>query len=109
VLFTRQDNYHNDASPVVTEFLGHALVVANGSSWKMQRKTLQPAFKSEYIREMFPIFQKNIATLVEKYRKCAKAGETVDAFTTAKQMNFDISKSNNTDIFSRRDRVWIFF
>lgn len=91
VLFLKQENYHNDASPVVTEFLGHSLVVANGPEWKMQRKTLQPAFKSEYIREMLPIFKKNISTLVEKFNKSAKSGEYVDGFTTVKQMNFDIS------------------
>jgi cytochrome P450 len=89
--------------------LGKGLLTAEGDMHKRQRKVLNPAFATGYIRDIVPIFSEKAAdlvdTLLEKLK--SQSAEGIEMFTYLSRTTLDIIGSAGTP-FSR-ERLMVGF
>lgn len=104
-------NYRkSDFYDAVRPFFGNGLVLSEGSFWKRQRQTMQPAFHRERIVEMAKVMQRGADDLAESWQAAARSGEPIDvvnplmcsALNTATRSLFGV---DSEQVFERMSRA----
>lgn len=78
--------------------LGNGLLTAEGDTHKRQRKVLNPAFATGYIRDIVPIFSEKAADLVDTLLEKLKSqpAEGIEMFSYLSRTTLDIIGSAGT-------------
>jgi len=81
VLHTNFKNYLKGPQMVhlLGPLFGEGIFVVNGDSWKHQRATAKPLFRSESINGMLPVFIDGANKVIEILDQAAKDGNSIDA------------------------------
>lgn len=82
--------------------LGDGLLTAEGETHKRQRKVLNPAFATSYIRDVFPVFKEKSEDLVDTLVHALKEqpSEGIEIFQYMSRTTFDIIGSAGSVPFS---------
>ena len=81
VLLSNADNYSKDTQSykVLKILLGNGLLTSSGKLWKIQRRAIAPAFKSESISAYLPILIKYANQYAVKWSDSAESAKTICA------------------------------
>ncbi len=78
IFVTKQDRYersfHYRASQVT---IGKGLLTTDGDYWKLRRRQIQPAFRTEQIRRVVPATHQAVAEMLIRWDERCRAGEPV--------------------------------
>ena len=80
----------------IERVLGKGLLTAEGERHKRQRKVLNPAFATGYIREIVPIFSEKATELVNMLLEDVKSqsGEGINVLPLLNRVTLDIISSS---------------
>jgi cytochrome P450 len=80
VLLDNWQNYIRKGQAVkrIALSLGNGIISSNGALWVKQRRMIQPAFNRNFICDMAPIFAKPNTALLERWRRAAERGTSVN-------------------------------
>lgn len=67
---------------IIRSLLGDGLVVVEGEAHKTQRKAIQPAFKVRQIKNLYPVFERKTAELIDTLKEATQAKTGQDSSLT---------------------------
>jgi cytochrome P450 len=86
-------NYNRDGQIVkrMSMLLGRGLVGSNGSFWASQRRMIQPLFSKSSVGSLFQAITEANQDLLQKWRRAAQRGETVNVTRDVSEMILEIT------------------
>jgi enediyne biosynthesis protein E7 len=93
VLLDNWQNYIRKGHAVkrIALSLGNGLISSNGEFWVNQRRMIQPAFNHSSIRAMSNVFRKPNAPLLEKWKRAAQRGASVNVTRDVSRMVLEVT------------------
>jgi cytochrome P450 len=83
-IYPRSFHYRNGST-----VLGDALLTQEGPSWHRARRMMQPAFRSDPVREVATVTARCWTRVRDRWYDCASRGETIDARVDLQRLALD--------------------